>query len=448
MRVSLRSGFLRQAALLGALLMPLPCAGSEGAAIPLPPPPSPAGPSLSERSPGPRWDLPQVISIALENHPLVARADAEARGFEARREQARSPYFPRLDLVSGYFLQRRYASSLSRTVQEESGFARGELSYLLSDFGRTRSAVEQAGALLDASRERGRDVRREIVFEAKVAYLDVLLADRLVSVGRETLRQRESLRNQARAYHEAGIRARIDVARAEANLFQARAGLTEAENFLRVSRITLLNRMGIEGPADFVLEDILAPETVGGTLEDWIREAESRRPDLSELLFRERSAENALAAAKAGHLPVLSGSGSYGYEADEFPLERIYGLSVELSLPVFTGFLVREQVRAAESEVASIRHEVSELRRSLRLEVERSSLAIREALERTAARKAERDASEENLRLATGRYEVGEGDIIEMIDAQVQMARSDVSLLEAQYDYRLALATLERSIGR
>ncbi|NJD63454.1 MAG: TolC family protein, partial [Deltaproteobacteria bacterium] len=54
----------------------------------------------------------------------------------------------------------------------------------------------------------------------------------------------------------------------------------------------------------------------------------------------------------------------------------------------------------------------------------------------------------ENLRLATGRYEVGAGDIIEMIDAQVQLAGSDTSLIGALYDYSVTSATLLREIGQ
>ena len=68
--------------------------------------------------------------------------------------------------------------------------------------------------------------------------------------------------------------------------------------------------------------------------------------------------------------------------------------------------------------------------------------------ERSDARRKEREASEENLRLATARYEVGAGDIIEMIDAQVLMARSESTMIEALYDSGIARASLVRALGR
>ncbi len=68
--------------------------------------------------------------------------------------------------------------------------------------------------------------------------------------------------------------------------------------------------------------------------------------------------------------------------------------------------------------------------------------------QRLGARKKEREASEENLRLATARYEVGAGDIIEMIDAQTQMVRSDTDVINTAFDYAVSVASLLRAMGR
>jgi outer membrane protein TolC len=91
---------------------------------------------------------------------------------------------------------------------------------------------------------------------------------------------------------------------------------------------------------------------------------------------------------------------------------------------------------------------VTDFRRLVRLQVEQAALSVRAASERSDARRKEKEASEENLRLATGRYEVGAGDIIEMIDAQVQMARSDTDMIDALYDYSVSIASLLRAMGR
>jgi len=397
---------------------------------------------------GTQWDLDNVVQTALAHHPLVSQADAEIQAAGARKGQAESAYYPSIGLSTGYSRSRTFSSSSHRSLTTSSDSLQGTLSQILTDFGRTGSAVDRAGALLSSTRETGRSVREDVAFAAKVAYYDVLRARRIVEASRETVKQRESLLRQAQAYYDAGIRARIDVARAEANLFQARAELTAGENDLQVARITLLNRMGVDGPRDFELNDTLATESLPGSMEEWLKEGEGNRPDLRALLEKARAAAMSLRAARAGYNPVLTGNGGYGYAAEDFPLEQNYSLSVQLTMPVFSGFLTRQQVAEAQAQLASARYAVTDMKRLVRLQVEQAALSVRASSERSDARRKEREASEENLRLATARYEVGAGDIIEMIDAQVQMTRSDTEVIEALYDYSVSIASLQRAIGR
>ena len=413
--------------------------------------PGMAGPDAGETAGGAdnvAWDLDQVVKISLARHPLVSQADAETQAAAARKGQAQSTYYPQVNLSTGYSRTRAFSSSLQQNQTTVSEFVQGNLSQVLTDFGRTGAAVARADALHSSSKETGRSVREDVAFAAKVAYYNVLRAQRILSVNQDTVKQRESLMRQARAFYDAGIRARIDVARAEANLYQANAELTGAENDLRVARITLLNRMGVDGPRSFELKDTLTIEPFPGTMEEWVKEAEAGRQDLLALRERERAADMSLRAARAGHNPILTANGEYGYAAEEPPLQPIYSLSVQLTVPVFTGFLTRGQVAEARAQLDSARYAVTDFRRLVRLQVEQAALSVRAAQERSDARRKEKEASEENLRLATGRYQVGAGDIIEMIDAQVQMARSDTDMIDALYDYTISIASLLRAMGR
>lgn len=394
------------------------------------------------------WDLGQAVTIALANHPLVQESADEIAAAAARRQQAESAYYPTVSLSSGVSEARTFSSSAGGSTSARVLEGGGRFSQVITDFGRRGAGLRRSDSLLSASKEEGRATHREVSFQAKVAYFNVLRARRILSVSRETVSQREALLRQAHAFYEAGIRARIDVARAEANLYQARSELTRAENESRVARITLLNRMGIDGPRDFDLVDALATETLPGTAGDWAREAEENRPQLRALLHRQRAAESALLAARAEHRPLLTANAGAGAAGEEFPLDREHDLSLRLEVPLFSGFLVSARVREADANLSSVKQAVIDLRRRIRLEVEAAALSMEESRERIAAREKELEASGENLRLATGRYEVGAGDIIEMIDAQVQSARADTGHIDALYDYSVSVAALLRAIGR
>ncbi len=188
--------------------------------------------------------------------------------------------------------------------------------------------------------------------------------------------------------------------------------------------------------------------TLPGTLQDWVAEAERNRPELRALVEKERAATESLRLARAGYLPFLVGTAGYGYGAEEPPLQQNYGLSVTLNYPLFSGFQTREQAKEALATISSAQYEFIETKRRVRLQVEVSAYSVQEAQERLSARKKQRDASEENLRLATARYEVGAGDIIEMTDAQAQMVRSETDTINTAFDFAVSHASLLRAMGR
>jgi TolC family type I secretion outer membrane protein len=406
----------------------------------VPPASSPAG-SVT-------WSLADVTSTALKNHPLILQSEAEFAAAVARKGQARSAWYPSVNLSTGYSRVRSFSASSDRDITTPNVFARGDLDWMLYDFGRTGASVDRADANAAIRRENAETTREDVVFVATVAFYNVLRAERTLEFQRENLRQQESLYRQASAFYEAGVRAKIDVVRAEANLYDARAQLSQADNGLRVARITLLQRIGVDGPAGFQLSGTLPELALPGTLQDWVAEAERSRPELRALVEKERAATESLRLARAGYLPFLVGAAGYGYGAEEVPLQENYALVVTLNYPLFSGFETREQAREASATISSARYEFIEAKRRVRLEVEVSAFSVQEAQERLSARKKQRDASEENLRLATARYEVGAGDIIEMTDAQAQMVRAETDTINTAFDFAVSHASLLRAMGR
>jgi len=406
----------------------------------VPPAPSPPG-SVT-------WSLADVTATALKNHPLILQSEADVAAAVARKGQAQSAWYPSVDLSTGYSRVRSFSTSADRNITTPNEFVRGDLNWILYDFGRTGASVDRADANAAISRENAATTREDVVFVATVAFYNVLRAEQTLEFQRENLRQQESLYRQASAFYEGGVRAKIDVVRAEANLYDARAQLSQAENGLRVARITLLQRIGVDGPAGFRLAGVLPDLALPGALEEWVAEAERNRPELRALVEKERAATESLRLARAGYLPFLAGSAGYGYGGEEPPFEQNYALSVTLNYPLFSGFETREQAREAVATISSARYEIIEAKRRVRLEVEVSAYGVQEAQERLSARKKQRDASGENLRLATARYEVGAGDIIEMTDAQAQMVRAETDTINTAFDFAVSHASLLRAMGR
>jgi outer membrane protein TolC len=411
------------------------------------------GTALAQQSaaappPGPtRWGLGDVMAIALANHPAVGRADAAARAVAAQRGQAASVLWPQLAAaVDGSWFE---SSSSGVTSRATATSAEANVTQLLTDFGRTGATIAGAGSREAAAAEEARSARVDAAYQAAVAYFNVLRAASLQSVRRETVGQREGLLRQAQAFYDAGLKAKIDVVRAEANLYQARADAAGAEHDLLTSRLTLLNRMGVDRPADFELAGAPGSLEAAGTMQDWLAEADRSHPDLVALRLRLEGAQNDRLAASRGDNPKIIASGSLGLTgSDQLPQDREWAVAAELSVPIFNGHLTRQRTAEADANVVAARFALADRRGQVLLLVAQADQAIRDAAERLAQRLKEREAFAENLRLATGRYEAGAADIIEMVDAQVQMTTAETNLVQARFDQGTALVALYWALGR
>ena len=105
----------------------------------------------------------------------------------------------------------------------------GQVSWLVSDFGRREGTVRRERETLEARRFSEKISVEDVVFGVRRAFFDYLRAEALVRVEQDTVKDRETLVRQARGFFDVGTRPKIDVARAEASLFAAQAGLIAAQ---------------------------------------------------------------------------------------------------------------------------------------------------------------------------------------------------------------------------
>ena len=81
-------------------------------------------------------------------------------------------------------------------------------------------------------------------------------------------------------------------------------------------------------------------------------------------------------------------------------------------------------------------------------EVEQSINNVIEADERIQAAQVAVASAQENFRLAQGRFDAGVGTILELTDAQLALTQAQNTEAQALADFRIALARLDRAIGR
>jgi len=397
------------------------------------------------------------VRIGLDNHPRIKSANERVGSQQAVLGQQMSAYYPTISMSNSY--RTSQSSTNGGNDHAADAFSSQAIANMtLYNFGKREGNVQAARETLDATKDDYETTNQDIVLSIKQAYYIYLGSQALVRVRQDTVRSRELLVRQARGFYEVGTRARIDVARAEANLYSAQADLIAAENGVKIAWVTLRNAMGSPRlPEQPVAVD--SPEVeISMNLAEARARAFDARTELKSFDALRRASDQLIAVARRSHLPDIIFDASYGrrHVSDQtvggqnlntFPLQPTWSVQLSLIIPIFDGFRTTNRVEETLHNYYNVKFQEEERRQLIALDVEQSYLRVVETQERIKATDSAAKAAKENLDLAQGRYQVGVGSIIEVTDAETLYTDAQTTYIRTIYDYKIADAQLARAMG-
>ena len=254
----------------------------------------------------------------------------------------------------------------------------------------------------------------------------------------------------ARARVVSGAAVSTDSLQLLLELTRARVADLRQTAALRVSRLQLGRRVGMDSPVDASpLTDSLAAE-LPIALAAAVSEANRVGPRAVEARAREDAAEALVRAQRGSYLPTVTlGASSAAYDTRIFP-DAVYRSALVLSatLPIWNG--AQREVQMSEARVQR------EIARVTRADAERAvSRDVTEAYTGyETARAAMQLAQEailvarENYRVQDTRYRAGATTILDLLEAQIRLTEAEAEFVQSRYATRLALARFEAQLGR
>lgn len=420
-------------------------------------------PGARAQEPQETLGLKEAIEVALKLHPSLKEFQEKMLAAQHAIGVSRAAYFPQASFRSDYFYGNAFARSArgepsitapgavsTAIAPQVSNFYiyRFSVNQLLYDFGKTPGLVAESRASFRQAREDYSGTRQQVVLDARTAYFGLLAAQRAMKVQEETVRHYQDLVKQAQGFYQVGLKAKIDVTKAEANLYDAEAGLIRAKNAVDLARVTLMTAMGLKTFPYSKVEDVLEVTYEIPPLSDLKVQALRQRPDLLKNRYQLDYNQAALKVAQAGYFPTLTSTAAYGWQGTDYPLDDNWWVGAGVTFPLFEGLATTYSVRQAKANIRATEANTEVLRQNIVKEVEQAYLDLVAARELIRATGKAREAAQENWRLAQGRYKAGIGTIIEVTDAQVQFSQADLKFVQALYDYRVNEAKLDKAIGR
>jgi outer membrane protein len=256
------------------------------------------------------------------------------------------------------------------------------------------------------------------------------------------------------------LKSNLDLSFADVNLSQAKLLQVDAQNNLDSAMAALTAVLGFDKQVQYELvEDDKQAPAPPPDVDVLINTALQQRPDLQSLTYTQQAAERFRRAQRDQLFPSISTLGIAGVSPVRpdcfggcFPnyfVSSWYGaVGVNMNVPIFNGLLFTSQASEAKYRAQAAAENTRDLRNSVVRDVRTAWLALNAAFQRVSVAAELARQADLSLNLAQGRYQLGLGSIVELSQAQLQKTDADIGYVNSQYQYRLALSTLNFEIGQ
>lgn len=406
------------------------------------------------------YSLDDLYRLALERSEIIKIAEEDLYISERGKDKAKSALLPTLSAFGSHTRYSEEKRSATSTLQPEYSTSWGlRLDQSLSLGRRELTALRIAKETVVKTRSELDAVKEDYLLSVVSAYYDVLKSKKAVKIAGANVERLTKHRDAARIRLEVGEVTKTVLLRAEAELAGAQSDLINAENNLSTAKINLAKIVGIAEDYD-VREDsqssVITPQSLSVECEQLIVDclkqvALSERAELKASNVGKKIAGDQIKYAEGTYWPTLSVEGVYSKREDHpsssFAVdENIYG-TIKLNFPFFEGGLRKAEVGEAKANLRQIEYRLSDLKKSIGVEVESAYLSMITEAGLLTKLEAQVLYAQDNYNAVTRQFEYGLANSIDVMDANTLLVTAELELANARYDYQLAILKLRRATG-
>ncbi len=404
--------------------------------------------------------LKDAWAMALQSDGAVAAARSDREAADADKTAAIRQRWPALDLTGSY-TQFDHAPTLDIATpggqlqaplwrNNGYGAAAANVSVPLWTSGKIGGAIGAARA--GARGAEALELRSAADLKLAVAesYIAVFRARRALDVADSNVASLKAHADDVQVMYDKQAVAQSDVLAARVALANAAQQKLRAANAMRLA-VASYNRW-VGQPLDRT-PDLEEPSTTpssisADSLEDLIAQALEHRPELEAVKAQQEGLEQAARSERAQGLPQLVLQAGYNHIDNEILDRQNFGsVGIGFQWRLFDSGQLQARTHALQSRAHAAEQRLSELRSTVRLEVETAFFNREDAAARVHAASAAVAQSEENVRIGRELYGNGLGTNNQVLDAETLRVIALTNRDDAAFDVVVADYQLRRAVG-
>ncbi len=382
--------------------------------------------------------LDQCISIAIEKNPLVLSSMQQYNASLARISQAKALAQPSLNWDSD--LQPKLFQ-FGNSGEWYFGISQA-LEFPGKRSIRGKIASKQASELLQDMEL----LKLDIVFQVKQAFYNLLLSEEKLKYAQQNLQLAEDFLQKAELKYEAGDVAKVEALRARVESSKAANEVRSAANDVRLAKAMLNFLLARKKYSPIEIQGNLKRAPIDLNEDELITRALAFRPEVKKI---DLGLERENLTKKQGYMSYLPDF-DLGVNKHRILGERdFWDFTLSFPIPLFFWQPKKGKIAEAEANILALNREAEHLQNAITLEVGEAYMnavtvnnQIRLFEEEILAQ------AEEVYNMFLFSYQEGEIGGIELIEARRTLIEARTSYADALFNYDVAIAALEKSIGQ
>jgi len=417
---------------------------------------------ISEGCFGVSLDIDGAITLAVSRNRSVQIQELELGFAKANISYARSFFMPQVEAGFGYTYNdsvvmadetpgKRKDIRMFYGYKNDNQFSVNAAETIYNG-GADIANYNEAKLQLKAQEETLRSTKLEIEYETKRLFYGVLLAVETKRISEQLVRQAQAHYEEVDANFKEGTASKFDVLQSRVQVSRVFPQLVNADNSIQLQTVELKKLLDIKLTEEVEISGALDTEYIDLKEEEFLSKAFANNPDIIAKLLGIKINKWAVEYAKAGWYPQITASFAYNYRSNDIgnmfnSRHDNWNMGVKASMNLFDGFETKAKVDMAKARYKEAKVSSDDVIDQVAVDIKNACLNMKEAKTVIDYEKESIDEAREALRLSEVRFNNGVGTNLDVFDSEVALAEVQQNLAQGVYDYIMAKAMLDKTIG-
>lgn len=428
--------------------------------------------------------IQQAIERMLQNNLNIKRAMLSVSSADVSLQQSKAALYPSLN--GGINNNLNFGRSLNNTTNQlvTQNFYQGDgrLTSSVDLFGGFTkiNQIRQNKILLEAGNSNLDKVKNDLILQVVTGYFQVVFNVELLKASKEQLVVAQQTEQREEALLDAGNKTIADISQAKAQVATAELNVTNAQNQLTISYLTLSQLMEMRSDNDnytVVAPTIqeIATARKSYNINEVYNSSLALFPDVRLARLNREAAEKGVAIAKGALSPKISLAGalgsSYAYTLSPVVLSpaevaagvvipaaahlkdqinnnfnQSVGLSIQI--PIFNGLQGRSNVKKAKINFEDYKLQESLTKNNLNKVIAQAIADLRAADSRYSSTMNTFNAQKDAFNVIEQRYNVGLVNSLDYNTSRTNMNKAETDFIQAKYDLLFRSKVIDYYLGK